>query len=330
VPAAPAIGRSTQFAAGKAGPTILLMSDHSERDWIAEIRKRCGSNPRVPIGIGDDAALIRSDGGVLVTTDMLMDGVDFLVGQTPTELIGRKCLAVNLSDIAAMAGQPTIAVVSLALPEHGGRALAEGLYDGLLKLAEEFGVSIAGGDTNSWDGPLVVSVTLMGEPTSRGPVTRSGAKPGDWVFVTGPLGGSLPSLRHCTFTPRVREALALHEAASLHAMIDLSDGLATDLSHVAAESGVAIIINGDSVPVHDDVVPDRPAAQRLHHALTDGEDFELAFCVSPEDGRRLTNSPPSGVRLHRIGECASGSGLLLRHDDHTKPLTARGWEHKFD
>jgi thiamine-monophosphate kinase len=204
------------------------------------------------------------------------------------------------------------------------------LYDGLLKLADEYGVVIAGGDTNSWDGPLVVSVTLMGEPSSRGPVTRNGARAGDWVFVTGPLGGSLPSLRHCTFTPRVREALVLHEAADLHAMIDLSDGLATDLSHVTAESGVSIVLDGDSLPIHDDVAPDRAAEERLRHALSDGEDFELAFCVSPEDGRRLMDSAPAGVRVHRIGECVTGLGLMLRRDGRVDPLNVRGWEHRFE
>jgi thiamine-monophosphate kinase len=307
------------------------MPDRSEWNWIAEVRKRCGKDARVPIGIGDDAALIRtSESGLLVTTDMLMDGVDFLVGQTPPELIGRKSLAVNLSDIAAMAGRPTSAVVSFALPRQGGRDLADRLYDGLLKLADQFDVAIAGGDTNSWDGPLVVSVTAMGEPTARGPVTRSGANPGDWVFVTGPLGGSLPSLRHCTFTPRVREALALHEAASLHAMIDLSDGLATDLSHIATESGVAIIVDGDWVPIHNDVAPDRPATERLHYALADGEDFELAFCVSLDDGRRLLDAPPPGVNLSRIGECVAGTGLQLRSNGNTEPLLVRGWERKFD
>ncbi len=125
---------------------------HSEWDWILAVRQRAGESPRVPIGIGDDAAELLSAGRVLVTTDMLMDGVDFIVGETPLPLIGRKCLAVNLSDIAAMAGRPTGAVVSLALPRAAGRQLADGLYDGLLELAGEFTCPIIGGDTNSWDG----------------------------------------------------------------------------------------------------------------------------------------------------------------------------------
>lgn len=306
------------------------MSAHSEWDWIHEVRSRCQTDPRVPIGIGDDAAQVKfPSGSTLVTTDMLMDGVDFIVGETPLPLIGRKCLAVNLSDIAAMAGKPTAAFVSVALPKHGGRALADGIYSGLLALASEFDVAIAGGDTNSWSGPLVVNVMVLGEPTPKGPVTRSGAKPGDWVIVTGPLGGSLTSLRHCTFTPRVREALALHAAADIHAMIDLSDGLATDLTHVGAESRVSIILEGAAVPIHADVLPHGAMDERLRHALTDGEDFELAFCVSPETGCQLLAHSPTGAPLVHIGHCEAGQGVQMRQNGHRIPVRPAGWEHHF-
>ncbi|MBX3444666.1 MAG: thiamine-phosphate kinase [Planctomyces sp.] len=305
------------------------MADDSEWDWIDALRKRTAAHPSAPIGIGDDAALLRCAGReTLVATDMLMDGVDFVVGETPPELIGRKCLAVNLSDIAAMAGRPRAMFISLALPRRGGRALVEGLYAGLEPLAREFDVALAGGDTNAWDGPLVVNVTVVGEPVAPGPVARSGARPGDVVFVTGPLGGSLPSLRHCTFTPRVREALALLAAAPLHAMIDLSDGLATDLSHIARESGCGIVIEAERVPVHADV-PSGDHSDRLRRALTDGEDFELAFCVSANDAARLESDPPAGVALHRIGEVVAGSGLMLRQGADQRPIDRTGWQHRF-
>jgi thiamine-monophosphate kinase len=307
-----------------------IMPAHSEWELIDDLRRRCGTDPRVPIGIGDDAALVcAGPSGVIVTTDMLMDGVDFIVGTTPVELIGRKCLAVNLSDMAAMAGIPTAAFVSIALPREGGRALADGLYAGLLPLAEEFGVAIAGGDTNAWEGRLVVSVTLMGEPTSRGAVRRSGARPGDRVFVTGPLGGSLASLRHCRFGPRVREAVALHAAADLHAMIDLSDGLATDIGHIARESGVGVVLDAASIPIHADVDPAADGKSRLRHALTDGEDFELAFCVSEEDAARLAQHPPAGVTLYGIGSCTERPGVRLQSEGREQPLDVEGWEHRF-
>ena len=131
--------------------------------------------------------------------------------------VGRKAMAVNLSDIAAMAGRPVAAVVSVGLPRRGGRALAEELYHGLREVADAFDTPIVGGDTNSWDGPLVITVTLLGEATARGAVRRNGARPGDWLLATGPLGGSILG-KHLDFTPRVREALQLHAggAAARH------------------------------------------------------------------------------------------------------------------
>ena len=301
---------------------------HSEWTWIDEIRRRAGDDPRVPIGIGDDTALVRSADSVLVTTDMLMDGVDFIVGQTQSDLIGRKCLAVNLSDIAAMAGRPTGAVVSLALPHDGGN-LARSLYEGIFRLAEEFDCPIIGGDTNSWNGPLVVNVTLLGAPTGRRAVTRGGARPGDWVFVTGPQGGRLPSLRHCTFTPRISEAQKLHELVDLHAMLDISDGLASDLYHIVEASGVGIEIDAEAIPIHADVDAILPAADRLHHALDDGEDFELLFCVSEDDRRRLIDFPIAGLAISCIGQCVEQSGVWLRQGGILRPLERGGWEHRF-
>lgn len=297
-------------------------------DWI---REQSRARPAAPVGIGDDAALVRtSAAGMLVTTDMLMDGVDFDVTTTPHELIGRKSLAVNLSDIAAMAGRPLAAFVSLALPRHGGRDLAEQLYRGLFPLAEEFDVAVAGGDTNTWDGPLVVNVTLLGEPPANGPVLRSGARPRDWLLVTGPLGGSLGG-RHLTFTPRVREAAALLAAADLHAMIDLSDGLAADARHIARESRVGIVIDADCVPVHADVDSTLPDSERIVHALTNGEDFELLLAVSPEDGVRLLARTDLDVALTRIGEVIAGDGHFLRSSSGTlHPLPHGGWEHALD
>lgn len=297
-------------------------------DWI---RRRSRSSSNVPLGIGDDAALVdlAPDGRCLVTTDMLMDGVDFMLASTPAELIGRKALAVNLSDIAAMAGRPVAAFVSLALPRANGRALAEGLYAGLGGLADEYGVVIAGGDTNSWDGPLVINVAVLGAPTGPGAVTRGGAQPGDWIMATGALGGSL-SGRHLTFAPRVREALALHQTADLHAMIDLSDGLASDLPHILQESGVGALVRAAAIPVHDDVDPSLDASARLRHALSDGEDFELLFTVPPGDGLRLLEERPFDTPLSHIGDIiADRSCLLESHDGRREPLPGGGWEHTF-
>src|SRR5262249_40054037 len=157
---------------------------------------------------------------------------------------GRKAMAVNLSDIAAMAGVPVAAVVSVGLPKRGGRALAEELYHGLRDVADAFDVAIVGGDTNTWDGPLVIDVTGIGEPGAAGIVRRKGARAGDWLMVTGPLGGSLEG-KHLDFTPRVREALALASAVTLRAMIDVSDGLATDVAKLCAESECGAVLGAE-------------------------------------------------------------------------------------
>ena len=178
---------------------------------------------------------------VLVTTDMLLEGSCFVLAEAGPRRVGRKAMAVNLSDVAAMAGRPMAAVVSVGLARDGGRSLAEDLYRGLREMADEFDTAIVGGDTNSWDGPLAISVTLFGEPTGRGPVTRSGARPGDWLLCTGTFGGSIRG-HHLDFTPRVREALRLHEVADLHAMIDVSDGLAADVWHICTESRVGAVL----------------------------------------------------------------------------------------
>ena len=219
-----------------------------EFEYIAWLRSLTPSDARVLIGPGDDcAALVPHKHPILVTTDMLMDGTDFVVSEVGSRRAGRKAMAANLSDIAAMAGVPLAAVASVALPRGCGRAFAEDLYLGLRDVADAFNVSIIGGDTNSWEGPLAISIAALGEATALGPVTRSGANPGDWVFVTGPLGGSIPG-HHLDFTPRVREALALHAAVELRAMCDISDGLAADLNPVVAERRFGAVLIAEAIP----------------------------------------------------------------------------------
>jgi thiamine-monophosphate kinase len=298
-------------------------------DWL---RQRTPSDPRVLIGPGDDAAVLqlRPDANCLVTTDMLMEGTCFHLAEAGPRAVGRKALAVNLSDIAAMAGRPVAAVVSVALPRQGGRHLAEELYLGLRELADEFHTAIVGGDTNSWDGPLVISVTVLGEVTGRGPVLRSGARPGDWLLVTGPLGGSIRG-KHLAFTPRVREALELHGLADLHAMIDISDGLAADINHICVESHCGAVFYADQIPISSDAQAMKDDKSPLEHALADGEDFELVFAVGEEDGQRLVNSQPvSGIHLARIGECIEGNGLLLDRAGKSQPLDPGGYEHRLN
>jgi thiamine-monophosphate kinase len=297
---------------------------------IAEIRREASATATVPLGIGDDCALVATvPGGQLVTTDMLLDGRHFRLGEHTPEEVGYKALAVNLSDIAAMAGRPRAAFVAVGLPRAEAPSIARGLLAGMLPLAERFGVALAGGDTNAWEGPLVVAVTLVGDPVPPGIVRRNGAQAGDILFVTGPLGGSLLG-RHLRPEPRVREALALHEAVNLHAMIDLSDGLSSDLAHVLAESGgLGATLDEPGIPIHADAMQMAGTSGKppLDHALHDGEDFELCFAVDAASARRLETSPPLGVTLYRIGVVESRSGLRLRREGRERPLLPGGFDH---
>jgi thiamine-monophosphate kinase len=304
-------------------------------DWL---RQRTPPAERVLLGPGDDTAILRwrSGSNCLVTTDMLLEGSCFrlawthpgLSGAGTARQIGRKAMAVNLSDIAAMAGVPVAAVVSVGLPRKGGRALAEELYLGLREMADAFDTAIIGGDTNSWDGPFVINVTLLGEATPRGAVRRNGARPGDRLIVTGPLGGSLLG-KHFDFTPRVREALALHADIDLHAMIDISDGLAADLAHLCAESGCGAVLHADAIPIAKAARAMADERTPLEHALGDGEDFELLFAVAPADAEMLLRTPPvPGLTL--IGECIAEVGLWLEEGARRQPLPALGYVHTLE
>jgi thiamine-monophosphate kinase len=296
-------------------------------DWL---RQRTPSTQRVLLGPGDDTAVLAwpTDASCLVTTDMLLEGSCFRL-EAGGRRIGRKALAVNLSDIAAMAGQPVAAVVSVGLPRKGGRPLAEELYFGLREVADAFETAIIGGDTNSWDGPLVINVMLLGEATPRGPVRRRGAKVGDWLFVTGPLGGSILG-KHLDFTPRIREALQLHTVVDLHAMIDISDGLAADLNHLCVESGCGAVLRAEAIPLTAEAHRMSDSLSPLEHGLGDGEDFELLFAVGPDEGRKLLQTQPiAGLMLAHVGECVE-QGLWIEEGGQRRELPPMGYVHGFE
>jgi thiamine-monophosphate kinase len=307
-----------------------------EAHFIAWLRKRLPSHPLLRLGPGDDAAVLQFAEGreCVVTVDLLTDHVDFELAHVDPRRVGRKALAVNLSDMAAMASRPQAAVIALALPRSGGMELAVELYEGLLPLAERYHVAIAGGDTNSWDGPLVLSVTLLGEVTGRGPLRRGGARPGDRVLVTGSFGGSILG-RQFDFEPRVEEAVLLNQRYALHAGIDVSDGLSTDLAHLAKESNCGALVQIETVPVSE--AADRLAEKLadgstpLEHALHDGEDFELILAVPPDEAEQLLAEQPLDVPLTAIGEFIIEPGLWQREGKGPRrPLVPRGWEHQFE
>ena len=307
-----------------------------ETEFVRWLRDRLPESPCLKLGPGDDAAILALSGdpNVVVTTDLLTEGVDFHLAQDDPRRIGRKSLAVNLSDLAAMAARPLAAVVAVALPKEGGGGrsaleLAVALYEGLLPLAAEFDLAIAGGDTNTFDGPLVISATLFGQLTERGPLTRSGGRPGDRLLVTGVLGGSI--LGHSfDFTPRVREALSLAERYELHAGMDISDGLALDLSRLAEASGCGAVVRTDWVPVSPAArqLAGDDAAIALRHALSDGEDFELLLAVPPDAAEAMLADQPLDCPLTCVGELVAGSGLWQQSaGGELMPLEPIGWLH---
>lgn len=294
----------------------------NELDIIERLTRRCPPNSSVLFGIGDDAAVLAaSPEAQLVCKDMLMDGVHFLSAEHAPEAIGHKALAVNLSDIAAMGGQPLSAYIALALPRPllAQAGFVDRLYEGISRLAARYDVAIAGGDTNIWDGPFVISVTVLGRAHRKGAVLRGGARAGDEIWVTGPLGGSYPSGHHLTFEPRLKEAALLMERATVHAMIDISDGLGKDLRQLAAASGLRAEIERERLPLR---LPGPRDAAALHRALSDGEDFELCFTLPP--GHALA-SWPGLASTQRIGRITEGQGLFWEDGS---PVLAFGYEHR--
>ncbi|MFK7778543.1 MAG: thiamine-phosphate kinase [Gimesia sp.] len=308
-----------------------MVSSFHEFDLIQWIRNQCPDSHTNLVGIGDDTAILQPPRGneLLLATDMLMEGTHFTFPPATPELAGRKALAVNLSDIAAMAGVPHSALISLALPKTRGPEFAKSVMQGVIELAEEFQIQIIGGDTNSWDGPLVINVAIIGVAQSSRSIQRSGARPGDWIFVTGELGGSFDS-HHLTFTPRVKEAAILRETVTIKSMIDISDGLTSDLHHILKESQVGALVNAKAIPISQRVSLDESPAVRLQRALNDGEDFELLFTVSPEEGQLLLDQNPLNDKLTHIGEIREEQGAYLQDTNGSlTPLESTGWKHQF-
>ena len=290
-----------------------------EFEFISWIRQQQAASKLLQVPAGDDFAVLNWPAGdlLLVGVDQVLDGVHVDSAHHAPERIGRKVMNRNLSDCAAMACLPVAAVATVALPRAISLDYAQRLYRGMADAAAAFGCIIAGGDTGSWDGKLAMTVTLLGRCDGIQPVTRAGAKPGDGIYVTGPLGGSILG-RHLDFTPRIREGRLLGPIAT--AMIDLSDGLSRDLRHICDASGVGAIIEGDRVPIHDDArrLSQQDQVDPLTHALDDGEDYELLFTASAP--------PPIGTR---IGTVTADREIRLKTPSGTQPLAAGAWEHHF-
>lgn len=347
-----------------------------EQELVQRLCERFPTHPAMKLGPGDDAAILELASGkpqFVVSTDLLTEGVDFLLARMNPRKIGRKALAVNVSDLAAMAADPLGCVISVALPRKPRfRAHFEGLKDeiflpkgekldfdgvqqtdeacvaelmellslGFEDLTRDVPLAIAGGDTNLWDGGLVISVTVFGQVVGQ-PLCRSGAQPGDAIFVTGELGGSI--LRHqFDFTPRTREMAFLRERFPLHAGMDISDGLLLDLSRLLKQSGCGAVLDTDAVPIsaaavelsqldtpnsglYDWIPREFAAKSPLRHALSDGEDFEILFTVSEETAGEIERTAEElPVRLTRVGTITEGSEI---RDTSGKALKIEGFVH---
>jgi thiamine-monophosphate kinase len=288
-----------------------------EFDFIAWLRAQQTASALVRVPAGDDLAVLNwpPEDLLLVGVDQVLDGVHFDSAVHSPRQIGAKVMNRNLSDCAAMACLPAAAVVSAALPKGSGLQYAKELYLGMKEAGAIFDCVIVGGDTGTWDGKLALSVTILGRSAGVTPVTRTGAKAGNCIYVTGRLGGSIYG-RHMAFIPRVREARDLAARYRITAMIDLSDGLSRDLLHICRESGVGAVVSAGGIPVHEDV---KGQQHGFEHALIDGEDYELLF-TSPDK----IEDP----LITHIGMITAEQGVWLQEASGRRRLEARGWEHR--
>lgn len=294
----------------------------SEFALIDALAKIVPSSKKVIKGIGDDTAVLPLKGNryQLLTTDMLAQGVHFKKGTDP-QLIGRKALACNISDIVAMGGVPTHAVISIAVPESFSTDFIQNVYHGIARLAREFDVSIVGGDTIAAR-DFMINISLMGEVDKKHLILRSGAKSQDWIWVTGALGRAWKTDHHLTFAPRVRQSQFLVRNFKPSAMMDISDGLAGDLGHILKQSHVGARLAADQIPMNKGAL--------LHEALYDGEDFELLFTLSPAKSQALVQWQQHKRRwfFYPIGQITPERGLKLA-DSHGKStdLIVKGYTH---
>ncbi len=307
----------------------------NEFDLIARLTGALPTDASVIAGVGDDCAVLDvglPDRWLLFKTDAVVGGVHFEVGANP-EQIGHKALARALSDIAAMAGTPTHALITLALPSEFDVAFVEGIYRGLNSLAARHAVTIVGGETTTNPDRLLLSIALLGWVAKDKCVRRAGAKVGDAIFVTGELGGSLAG-KHLEFEPRLAEARWLAQSFSVHSMMDLSDGLAGDLRHILKASSVGAELLAKAIPISraakSSVRAGDSTKPSLMAALMDGEDFELLFTLASADAVPLLDAWKKEfpkLKLSCIGKITSGSGITLRDHHGARPLNVQGYTH---
>jgi thiamine-monophosphate kinase len=311
-----------------------------EKSIIERVRSRTKRRAAIRVGIGDDCAALRIPPRheMLVTTDFSLDGVHFRRDWHAPEIVGRRCLTRGLSDLASMGGRPIAAFLSLALPRILPQRWVDRFFDGLLHQAAAFQMTLAGGDVAQSPGGILADIVVVGSTPRGKAVLRSGAKPGDRIYVTGDLGGSATALKlliagrklrpadfpqHFYPQPRVAVGEFLRKKRLASAMIDISDGLSTDLAHICEESGVGAEVCAEAIPRASVGKPAREVD--LNSALHGGEDYELLFTAPPS--KRI---PPriAGVSITQIGHITRGKRVLLMNEKGMDvELRPEGWEH---
>lgn len=310
---------------------MTALKNTGEIALIRRLKRLVPGRADVVTGIGDDCAVVRSgrrdDYDLLLKSDPVIEGVHFAASD-PAGAVGHKALARVLSDLAAMGGEPLWVLVDLVAPASLGLARVEGLYRGMARLARRQGIAIVGGDTAQGT-TLELHVFAVGRVPRGTAVLRSGARRGDALYVTGTLGGSRAG-RHLRFDPRLAEGRWLREQGWVTAMLDISDGLATDVRRLAGASGLGAVLEAAHIPLSAPARKRRDSLTPLEHALTDGEDFELLFTVPRLKMRAFEAAWRRRFRLKctRIGEMIPGRGRIDMREAGTRfPVTLRGYEH---